>query len=850
MAREQRARGAARRKDSRAKRNPEAGPARVSRLHEPEDMGVEAWQAALRRQFGREQDFELENLGEELVFSEFRVTNPDSGGVYRVAIRSAGLGDNFCSCPDFATNELGTCKHVEFTLSRLERKRGAKKALRAGFEPAFSELSLEYGARRRVRFRPGRDCPQRLRARARRLFDADAGWTLPPERFDQLDAFLSAARDGRHELRACDDALDFVRRRLEDEARRAELARCYPEGRDSSALQGLLQQPLYPYQAEGALFAASAGRAILADEMGLGKTIQALAGAELMRRHGGVVRTVVVCPTSLTRQWANEITRFAGRAVQIAAGSRKVRSRVYAAPADYLILSYDTLIRDFELVCAWQPDLLIADEAQRIKNWETRAARTLKRLPTRHAFVLTGTPLENRLEELVSIVQLVDRARLGPTWRFLRTHQERDETGRVIGYRALDEIGRTLAPILIRRRREEVLRELPERVEKTWFVPLTARQRDVHDDEAANVSRLVSKWRRQRFLSETDRKRLMASLQTMRMVCNSTWLVDGVSDHGSKVKEIVAVVGELLERPGAKVVVFSAWLKMHELLARAFDSAGWGHVHFHGGVPGAKRGQLVMRFRDDPECRIFLATDSGGVGLNLQFASAVVNVDLPWNPAVLRQRIGRVHRLGQRSTVQVENFVADDSIERRILGLLDFKDSLAAGALDGGDAVIALEGTKLTRFMENVENVIDGRAGEPDADPRRATTRPPEPTLPAAPEPTTASAPAHDGGSPRPEQADRDTDRDSDRDTESDNARTAPEPQASAAGGPTADPWQPLLALGARVLGELAQENTDGQLRVEQDPQTGQRYLKLPVPDPGAVRQLVDALQAFLPPRS
>ncbi|MCC5886221.1 MAG: DEAD/DEAH box helicase family protein [Gammaproteobacteria bacterium] len=791
-----------------------ARPRRVSPLHEPEDMTVEAWQVALRRQFGREQDFELLNLGNEPIFSEFQVTNPASGGAYRVAIRGEGLGENFCSCPDFATNELGTCKHIEFTLGRLERKRGGKRAFRTGFEPEFSEIWLRYGVQRQVCFRPGRDCPPALLRRAGRLFDASGGWVLPQNRFGELAAFVRAAQRAGHALRVYDDVRGLVTTHLDAQARVTELARLYPEGPSSPALQALLRQKLYPYQAEGALFAARAGSAIIADEMGLGKTIQALAAAELLRRHFHVTRAVIVCPTSLTGQWASEIERFSGRSTQVVSGNKSERARLYAAPSEYLILSYDTLIRDFELVVAWQPDLLIADEAQRIKNWNTRAARFLKRLPTRHAFVLTGTPLENRLEELLSIVQLVDRARLGPTWRFLREHQLRDDSGRVTGYQKLDAIGRTLAPIMIRRRRQEVLTQLPERSEKTWFVPLTRQQLEVHAEQQDIVARIVAKWRRQRFLSDADQKRLMSALQTMRMVSNSTYLIDPATDHGNKLDEILAVISELLEEPDTKVVVFSAWLKMHELLARAFDTAGWQHVWFHGGVPGKKRGSLVARFRDDPACRIFLATDSGGVGLNLQHATAVVNVDLPWNPAVLKQRIGRVHRLGQQSPVRVENFVAEEGIERRILALLDFKESMFAGALDGGAATVSLEGTRLSRFMEGVEQLTADR--QPGSHPGKdeAPGKPPVPEAEIPPGPT-------------------------------------PMPETTAASRPSSgipeNPWQPLLELGARVLSELARDGASADALIEQDPTTGQRYVKLPVPDADAVAQLANALRAFLP---
>src|SRR5262245_29369181 len=125
-----------------------SGSRKLSRLHKPEDMSLEAWQIELRRQFGREQGFRLKNLGEHPLFSEFEVTNPQSQNCYRVAIRGIQPGDNFCSCPDFATNTLGTCKHIEFTLATLERKRGGMSALRAGFQPHYSEVYLHYGARR------------------------------------------------------------------------------------------------------------------------------------------------------------------------------------------------------------------------------------------------------------------------------------------------------------------------------------------------------------------------------------------------------------------------------------------------------------------------------------------------------------------------------------------------------------------------------------------------------------------------------------------------------------------------------------------------------------------------------
>src|ERR1700756_3092061 len=144
---------------------------KLSRTHAPTDLSVVEWQRRLRRQFGREQAFGLENLGSEPFFSEFRVSNPVSKSSYRVAIRGLGPGGNFCSCPDYATSELGTCKHLEFTLARLEKKRGARAAFARGYQPAFSELYLRHDGRRRIHFRAGTDCPPALRAAAGAVFD-------------------------------------------------------------------------------------------------------------------------------------------------------------------------------------------------------------------------------------------------------------------------------------------------------------------------------------------------------------------------------------------------------------------------------------------------------------------------------------------------------------------------------------------------------------------------------------------------------------------------------------------------------------------------------------------------------
>jgi SNF2 family DNA or RNA helicase len=545
--------------------------------------------------------------------------------------------------------------------------------------------------------------------------------------------------------------------------------------------------------------------------MGLGKTIQAIAATELMARHFGVERVLILCPTSLKHQWQREIERFSERQAQVIGGLRPARAAQYLQPAFLKIANYDTVHTDLDLITQWAPDLVILDEAQRIKNWNTRVARSVKKLDSPYAIVLTGTPLENRLEELISIVQFVDQHRLGPTFRLLDTHQRRDEVGKVIGYTRLDQIGTTLAPILLRRKKAEVLDQLPERLDKNLFVPMTPLQLQLHTENREIVARIVAKWRRYKFLSEADKQRLMMALQNMRMACDSSYLLDPNTNQGFKAAELAAQLEELFEEKDVKAVVFSQWLRMHELIVEQVQERDWQHVFFHGGVPGKKRKDLIDQFRDDPKCRLFLSTDAGGVGLNLQHASVVVNMDLPWNPAVLEQRIGRVHRLGQRRAVQVINFVARGTIEEGMLSVLKFKKSLFAGVLDGGETDIMLGGTRLTKFIETVEQ-------------------------------TTQAIPAVTGydaeGTLLPESKSR---------------GNGKKETTAVPASPSADPWAGLVQTGLAFLQNLAatagsgSSGSNSNPLVGQDPKTGETFLKLPMPKPETVQQIMTMLSGLFP---
>jgi len=466
---------------------------------------------------------------------------------------------------------------------------------------------------------------------------------------------------------------------------------------------------------------------VLADDMGLGKTVQALAAAELLRRRKGIERVLVVAPASVKYQWKTEIEKFSDLSAQVIDGPLPQRRQLYASPAFFNLTSYELVLKDVSYIHELKPDLIILDEAQRIRNWVTATARTIKQLKSRYAFVLTGTPLENKLEELFSVVEFIDGRRLGPAFRFLQEHRMEDEKGHLLGYRGLDRIHAQLEPVLLRRTRKEVLPELPERTDQIFRVPMTPEQAEPYWEQSEILSRLMHKWERQGWLSEIDLRRITCCLQNMRMLCDSTFLFDKQTNHSPKLEEFREIIRELALEENRKVVVFSEYERMTHLAGEELGKLGIGCVSLHGGVPSRKRGDLIEKFRRDPECKVFLSTDAGGVGLNLQAASAVVNFEPPWNPARLEQRIGRVHRLGQSRSVHVIHLLTTGSIEERVWETLQRKKSLFAGVFDSPTAEVSFAALGRKSGLEAMKEVVADRPQPEKPKPVIAQVTPPAP---------------------------------------------------------------------------------------------------------------------------
>ncbi len=608
-------------------------------------------QIDVRRRKAVAEGLVIQNLGRNRVFSDYQVSNPTTRGQYRVSIRGFDVGDNHCTCPDFRVNTLGTCKHIEAVLASLRDEPPQLRRRKAAV--TRPEIYLHYTEQLRLGIHlPPRHSDQ-LHALAETFFDGQGLWKAE----DHYQNLIEAVEGVPEQVTILSDAMAFMEGEIEPQGNGRPGCRDWlnqlEREEPSAVLCDLLKVPLYPYQMRGAVFLACRGRSVLGDDMGLGKTVQTLAAVELLARERGVERVLVVAPASVKYQWETEIQKYTGRPVQVVEGNAAERRVLYKQPTFYRLINYEMAVRDLDELNAWQPDLIVLDEAQRIKNWESKTSRAVKKLRSRYAVVLTGTPLENKLEELYSIVAFVDDRRLGPAFQFLHDHRVMDDNGKLLGYRNLDALREKLAPILLRRTRAEVLSQLPGRTDTTVYVEMAEAQRPLYTEHQATLGRILQK----KYLTEVDRRRILCCIANLRMLCDSTFLLDHKTNVSPKLDELEELLRELLGAEPHKVVVFSQWEMMLRKAAEVGTKLGVGHTILHGNIPGKDRRKLLEMFRDDPECRVFFSTDAGGSGLNLQAADTVVNLEVPWNPAVLEQRIARVHRMGQHRPVQVFNFV-------------------------------------------------------------------------------------------------------------------------------------------------------------------------------------------------
>jgi superfamily II DNA or RNA helicase len=666
-----------------------------------------------RKLRARQEEFKV-TLG-EMYKGEHLIETP-KGRQYVVTLHDPVEGRGHCSCPDFATNRLNTCKHLIYLTGFIKKQKNFASRVKPERFP-FLDIYWDSTKDSLKLFceRPESELSE-ITGVLSDYFDSDG--LFYRDKMSEFPTFL-ARLNGNKRVRIQENTL----KRIDDQIQEEQLA-----GLTNSDIlpMSMIKTRLYPYQEEGIKFSLFKRGALIGDEMGLGKTLQAIVLAILKKEVFGFNKVVVITMASLKEQWKREIERFTGEKAIIIAGTQQQRENGYRDSAFFKITNYEAVLRDVSILSRFKPDLVILDEAQRIKNFATKTADAVKSIPRNHSLVLTGTPLENKLEDVYSIVQFLNPQLLAPLWKFAADHfmLSRSKKGRILGYRNLDILKERLKPIVIRRRKEEVLKDLPDELVNNYYLDLSEKQEKMHQGFLSMLLPLINK----KYLTPMDIRRMQELLLNMRRVCDSTYLIDRKTNISPKLKELAGIIDELVLQNDRKVVIFSEWTTMTYLIGKQLSNTGIPFVELTGKVPVKKRQTLIDEFTNNPQCKVFLSTDAGGTGLNLQAADCVINFELPWNPSRMNQRIGRVSRIGQTSRcINVVNLICKRSIEEKILAGIRMKTDLFQGVFDDGPDVVEFSREKRTELINKLREMM-GDDPEPISREPRAQQEIPEDT--------------------------------------------------------------------------------------------------------------------------
>ncbi|GIX03387.1 MAG: helicase [Planctomycetaceae bacterium] len=453
----------------------------------------------------------------------------------------------------------------------------------------------------------------------------------------------------------------------------------------------------FPYQYEGIAWLFSQQAALLADEMGLGKTMQTITAIRLLVRSGQVRRVLLVCPKPLLPNWQREFRLWAEELpFVVVEGDTDRRKLTWTMPGiPVLIANYEVLVRDYATFADGtfpKFDLVVLDEAQRIKNRDSRTAEVARALPRSRSWALTGTPIENRPEELSSL------------YEFLEVIPPR-------GTPDLKQLQLLSKRFILRRTKDLVMKDMPPRLDRDEILELSPAQRAAYDSaEKDGVIQLNE-------LGDAITVQHVFEL-VLRLKQITNW--DPLTGESAKLDRLDAEMEEIASS-GGKAILFSQWTRCLDWLAEKLHT--YGPLVYHGGIPNKQREQILQQFRDDPQAHLLLMSyGTGAVGLNLQFAGYVFLFDRWWNPAVEDQAINRAHRIGCKSQVIVTRFICKDTIEERIDKVLREKRALFASIL--GEQNLSRQSLSLT--AAEIFGLFDLKARS------HKGVRPLQPTLPAA----------------------------------------------------------------------------------------------------------------------
>lgn len=426
---------------------------------------------------------------------------------------------------------------------------------------------------------------------------------------------------------------------------------------------------------------------ILADDMGLGKTVQTIAYLSSERSEKP---HLVVVPASVVYNWRNECRKFApDLQVALLVGTREEREQTMeeAKSANVWITTYGLVRQDIDLYKEISFHSLILDEAQHVKNYFTKTSKAIREIQAEKKFALSGTPIENSLDELWAIFQVILPGFFPPLNEFRKMDRKKIST--------------LTRPFILRRLKEDVLTELPEKIESVHISELTKEQKELYVGYLQQLrTETSSSLKNNRF--QQERIKILAGLTRLRQICcHPSLFIENYTGRSGKLDELIELVQTFIEN-GRRMLIFSQFTSMHEIIAKELDHLGIEYFYLHGQTPAKERVQMSEAFNNGEKEVFLISLRAGGTGLNLTGADTVILFDLWWNPAVEDQATGRAHRFGQKNVVQVIRFITDGTIEEKIYELQQKKRELIDQVIQPGEKMISSLSEEDIRELLNI----------------------------------------------------------------------------------------------------------------------------------------------------
>ena len=453
--------------------------------------------------------------------------------------------------------------------------------------------------------------------------------------------------------------------------------------------------PLFDFQKIGAGFLVTTKSSLLGDEPGVGKSIQSLAAILINESK----KNLIFCPPTLKLNWEDEIKKWnINKKIIIISGNKKQREKQWSEDADFYIINYELLLRDILYIRKIEWDYIIADEATRVSNPKTKQSKLIKTIKAKYRIALTGTPLSNSIQDVWNILDFCTPNLLGTYWQFTKKYCDKDRFGNIIGYKNLSELKKHIADNMLRRRKKDVLHELPERLYETLYIEFDPEERKIYEAIRDEIVEELKEYEVNRVLNDKYLSNALVKMVRLKQAADS---IELISNHtfSSKVNALKELLTDIIHEDN-KVLVFTQFSQMADILMRELKQ--YKPLLISGKVKQEDRHKNAEAFQNNNINKIMIMTEAGGFGLNLQRANYIVHYDLPWSISKMEQREGRAHRIGQTSNLTVFRLIAQNTIDEYVLKILHRKQKLSEDILSDKEKArkVKISKTDIRRMLK------------------------------------------------------------------------------------------------------------------------------------------------------